>query len=189
MDVPQPPLTDQERRFVEAYADCLNATRAARLARYSARSAYEIGSRLLRRPHIRAAVDAELARVHPMPKDEVLHRLAAIARADLSELFALEDVAAPSADPNAKPARRKVLRMDLRQAWEAGALSWVKKVVERKDGSVAVELHDPIAALKLLGQTQGMWAEREPPPPPDALLDRFGAALDRAYAEDEGGGG
>jgi phage terminase small subunit len=51
-------LTERERRFVEAYmgAAAGNATKAARLAGYSATTARKQGSRLVTKGHIRAAI-------------------------------------------------------------------------------------------------------------------------------------
>ena len=52
-------LSERERRFVECYmgAAAGNATKAARLAGYSSKTARKQGSRLLTKGHIRAAID------------------------------------------------------------------------------------------------------------------------------------
>ena len=51
-------LTEMQRRFVEAYIGpaFLNATKAAKLAGYSERTAYSIGDELKSKPHVRAAI-------------------------------------------------------------------------------------------------------------------------------------
>jgi phage terminase small subunit len=53
-----PTLTERERNFIERYmGDAAgNATKAARLAGYSAKTARKQGSRLLTKGHIRAAI-------------------------------------------------------------------------------------------------------------------------------------
>lgn len=47
-----PELTDKQRAFVLEYLKDKNATRAAIAAGYSAKSAYSIGSELLRKPEV-----------------------------------------------------------------------------------------------------------------------------------------
>ncbi len=51
-------LTEMQRRFVEAYIGpaFLNATKAAKLAGYSERTAYSIGDELKSKLHVRAAI-------------------------------------------------------------------------------------------------------------------------------------
>ncbi|MEQ1896773.1 MAG: terminase small subunit [Vicinamibacterales bacterium] len=58
------PLTERERRFVEAYlGDAAgNATKAAELAGYSATSARRIGTRLSSKDHIQQAIDVRAQR-------------------------------------------------------------------------------------------------------------------------------
>ena len=54
------PLTPKQRRFALAYAECFNASEAARRAGYSVRNADVVGGRLLRNVAIRAFVDETL---------------------------------------------------------------------------------------------------------------------------------
>ncbi len=54
-------LTDKQRRLVELYLTAggpafLNATKAAKIAGYSPKSAYQIAHATLRKPHVRKAV-------------------------------------------------------------------------------------------------------------------------------------
>lgn len=53
-------MTEKQRRFVEAYAKDPNATSAAVVAGYTARSAYSAGSRMLKNAEIQAALQALL---------------------------------------------------------------------------------------------------------------------------------
>lgn len=74
-------LTLVQRRFVDEYLLCLNATKAAIAAGYSPRSAYELGSRLLRRPDIRrfiekAEAEQQLQRAQEIIPDPWLNRRA-----------------------------------------------------------------------------------------------------------------
>lgn len=52
----KPGITDKQERFIAEYLVDGNATRAAIAAGYSERTAARIGSELLARPHVRAAV-------------------------------------------------------------------------------------------------------------------------------------
>ena len=60
-------LTDMQRRFVDAYTHeaFLNATRAAKLAGYSERSAYSIGHELLGKAHVRDAIQQRIEELFP----------------------------------------------------------------------------------------------------------------------------
>lgn len=55
-----PKLSDREQRFVDEYLLALNASAAARVCGTPRKSAGQVGSQMLRRPHVRAVVDAEL---------------------------------------------------------------------------------------------------------------------------------
>ena len=59
-----PNLNDQQQAFVIAYTSdpgaIGNASEAARRAKYSVKSARDIGRQLLAKPHVKAAVDAAL---------------------------------------------------------------------------------------------------------------------------------
>ena len=51
-------LTQKQQNFVEQYLFDSNATQAAVRAGYSKRSAYQLGHKLLQKPHVREAVEA-----------------------------------------------------------------------------------------------------------------------------------
>lgn len=79
-------LTGKQRRFVDAYVTCLNATEAARRAGYGGddRSLSVIGSANLRNVDILAAVDSCL-NAYAMSANEVLSHLTDIARGDIAD--------------------------------------------------------------------------------------------------------
>lgn len=56
------PRTQLQARFIRAYLGdaCYNASKAARMAGYSTSSAHAIGSQLLKKPHIQAAIELTL---------------------------------------------------------------------------------------------------------------------------------
>ena len=53
-------LTEKQRRFVDYYVETGNASEAARRAGYAEKAAYRTGSENLRKPQVKAAIDARL---------------------------------------------------------------------------------------------------------------------------------
>lgn len=87
-------LNDKQQRFVEEYPKDLNATRAAKRAGYSERTAHVQGAHLLKNPRIRAAVDAALearSKRTGITADRVLRELELLAFSDVSHFSADED--------------------------------------------------------------------------------------------------
>ncbi|MCV0370497.1 terminase small subunit [Filomicrobium sp.] len=83
-------LTEKQTRFVEEFLRDLNATQAAIRAGYSAKTANQIGPKLLDSLHVRAAIDAAKALRSERTKidaDWVLQRLVAEAEADVADLY------------------------------------------------------------------------------------------------------
>ena len=89
--------------FIDEYLKSFNATRAAKNAKYSEDSAYEIGHQLINKPHIKKIIDARLAEAH-MSADEALKLLADIARGDIADVLDdnLEQIDAKKAKKNQK---------------------------------------------------------------------------------------
>lgn len=83
------PLTGKQKAFVEAYALCLNATHAARLAKYDgdAASLGVIGHENLKKVKIRKAIDELLEAQGIMPRNEVLGHFTDIARSDIADVL------------------------------------------------------------------------------------------------------
>ena len=75
-------LTPKQALFVEEYLVDKNATRAAKAAGYSERTAYKIGSENLAKPAVRAAIDAALqgqAKRTQITADKVLRNIERLA--------------------------------------------------------------------------------------------------------------
>lgn len=81
-------LTGKEKRFCEEYMIDLNASRAARAAGYSEKTAKEIGYENLTKPHIRKYID-EMLKAKSMKSDEVIKLTTDIAKSSLNEFFAI----------------------------------------------------------------------------------------------------
>lgn len=83
-------MNRKQKVFVAEYLKCWNASEAARRAGYSEKTAYAIGSELLRKPEIKAAVDATLQQIQ-MSTEEAIVRNTEIGRGDLGTFFKLSD--------------------------------------------------------------------------------------------------
>lgn len=140
-------LTDKQNAFIEHYLMCWNATEAARRAGYSERSAYSIGHENLRKPEIAAAIEAR-AETMKATANEVLLRLATIARGDMTQFLAIEDGR---------------VRIDWDKARSGHALGLVRslKITPTEFGpAVAFELYDAQAALVTLAKVHRLTSEK-----------------------------
>lgn len=144
-------LPPKQRLFVEEYLACLNAAEAARRAGYSVKTARSQGQRLLTYADIAAAIQAGLA-LRAMPADEVLARLADMARADIRDLFNFDDAGEMTG---------------LRLTRDA-PLHLIKSVTPTRYGT-KIEVHDQQAALALLGKHHGLFVDRQETGPPGAF--------------------
>jgi len=135
-------LTAKQRAFVEQYLICWNASEAARLAGYSQRSAYQIGSQTLKKVEIRAAIDQRLKEFR-MGADEVLARLADLASADMADFVT-------PIGPGFK--------IDLKKARAMGKLHLIRKL--KMDGpEISIELYDVKDALVQLGRHHALFTD------------------------------
>lgn len=110
-----PKLTRKQQIFIDAYLRSFNATQAAKLAGYSEKTAYSMGWENLRKPEIKAAIDARLDEVH-MSADEALKLQADIARGDMGEFLDTEGIG---------------FTLDLKEAKQQGLTRLIKKVKQR----------------------------------------------------------
>lgn len=149
-------LTPKQARFVAEYLVDLNAAAAARRAGYSERTANRIAAENLSKPVVAAAISAaqaERAQRTQIDADWVLKRLAALADADLAEIY--------GADGQLKPVA------DWPDAWRRGLVAGVETLEERVDGVVVghvrkVKLADRVRLLDLIGKhvAVGAWREK-----------------------------
>ena len=134
--------TEKQRRFVSEYVIDLNATQAAVRAGYSERTAPQIGSENLRKPHIAAAIEEELAARAArtqVTSDEVVRELRRIGMARLDHAVSWDNerlVLVPSEQ--------------LSQDTAAAVAS-----VDRGKYGPRIRMHDKVKALQLLGEHTG----------------------------------
>lgn len=143
-------LSDKREAFVNAYFECgFNATAAAKKAGYSDKTARQQGSRLLSdvdiASRIRARMDEEA-----MSANEVLHRIAAIARGDFGEL--IDDLGNP----------------DITKAKSEGRTFLIKKIRTRtittEDSDITeneLEPYDSLKALELLAKHHKLLTDKQ----------------------------
>jgi phage terminase small subunit len=84
------PLTRKQLVFVAEYIQHWNATKAAINAGYSEKTAYSIGHENLRKPEIKAAIDAALSELQ-MSAEEALVRETEIGRVGVGFFFKIVD--------------------------------------------------------------------------------------------------
>lgn len=82
-------LSPQQRVFVEEYLTCLNASEAARRAKYKTKANVQ-GARMLANDSIATAVQLGF-QLHTMPSFEVLARIAEHARGTMADFLRIDD--------------------------------------------------------------------------------------------------
>jgi len=122
-------LTPKRRKFIEEYLKCWNASEAARRAQYAHPGSQ--GHRLLKNVEIQAEIDKRI-RETAMSADEVLHRLADQARADISR-FVTETGA-----------------IDWQAVQEQGHL--IRRISHNRGRNSSIEVYDAQGALALLAK-------------------------------------
>lgn len=125
-------MNARQKRFCDEYLIDCNATQAAIRAGYSERTAYSIGEENLKKPELKAYIDAQLERLHSertADQREVLEYLTAVLRGQAeSEVIVMESLG------NGKSA--------------------AKRVQKRPDGK------ERLKAAELIGKRYGMFREQ-----------------------------
>lgn len=143
-------MTAKEKRFCEEYLIDGNATKAAIRAGYSQKSAGNIGSENLKKPHIRARIEklqAERSRRTGITADRVLEELAKIGFVKAPDVI---NACTAEIKENATPE-------------DLACISSMKvKVIPTEDGNIVereVRLFDKNKALEMLGKHLGLFTE------------------------------
>jgi len=136
-------MTPKQQRFVEEYLVDLNATQAAKRAGYSAKSASDLGYRLLRNPAVAAAIakaqNKRAARTR-VSADKVVTELSKVAFGDPRRLLSWGPGGVVLRDSS-----------ELTEA-EAALVSEVSETRTASGGTRKVKLHCKLAALNALGK-------------------------------------
>lgn len=176
-------VNNKQRAFIKEYLRDFNGSKAAIRAGYSRKSAYAIGSELLKKPEIQKAIRQDLEE-RLMSADEDLKRLAEMARGDMGDFL---DISSMS------------YQLDLNKAKELGITHLIKKVRQKtvttvdKDGheeetnTIEIELYDAQEALNSIGKYHGLFVDRTEltGAAGKALIDeeKIAKALHKVYGE------
>jgi hypothetical protein len=159
---PLSPLTDKQKRFVLAYVEHGNGARAARQAGYAEKSARIEGSKLLKKPAVKAAL-AVFMEEHGMSAGECIGRLTHWGRGSLEPFINyVEEVqynpltGAPFTDLAGQPVTKLVARLDLTSEQARANLHLLKKIKQGQYG-LEIELTDPKDAVDKLLQVHGRY--------------------------------
>lgn len=145
-------LNEKQKLFVNAYfVNNGNATRAAEQAGYQ--SPNVAGSRLKSEPIVAAEIKRRLDE-NAMPANEVLARLADMARATIEDFVDLG-----KHDPGYPQALQGKWSLDLHKAKEAGKLPLIKSIKSGEFGPEIV-LHDAQSALVQLGRYHKLFTDK-----------------------------
>lgn len=142
-------LSERQQQFVDFYIQTGNAAEAARRAGYSDCKGSRIGSQLLKKPGIRAAVDARLAEVASeriADAREILEYLTAVMRGEHSDEVAM-NVGLGRGVTRAEKVALKVPSKDRIRAAEMLAKihgMFISRQELEISGNVPVVIHDDI---------------------------------------------
>ena len=152
--------TDLQRQFVKHYISTLNATEAAARAGYKGKRHTHavIGSENLRKPEIKAAVDAGLEAHGKISENELLTRLSKIAAGDISDYLEYHTI--KRATNQGKLYDVEIMRFNLEKFKADGLGMLIKRIKNLSNGGVDIEFHDPVKALELLGRHYSSFVDR-----------------------------
>jgi terminase small subunit-like protein len=159
--MPKPPkgktLNEREEAFCRAYVVGWNGTRAALDAGYSKKTARFIASQNLTKLNIRARIK-ELMKDKLMEQEEVMARLADMARTDMSELAEPYDVPVLDKDGN-HLGDRQMIRLKPEAFERYGHL--IKSITPASTGGFKIEVYSAKEALELIGKHHNLFTERD----------------------------
>jgi phage terminase small subunit len=148
------PLTAKQQLFVQEYLVDLNAAQAAARAGYSGKSVREIGSRLLTKVNIQAALaEAMAARVHRvhLTQDAVLREIAVLSQSDIQN-YVIDTQGEVHLRPGAPPDAMRAVQ------------SLRKRIVHSEQGTfieTEIKLHPKTADLRMAGEHLGLFKGAE----------------------------
>ena len=151
------PLTAKEEAFCRNYVISWNGSQAARDAGYSKKTARFIASQNLTKLNIRARIK-ELMAEKLMEQEEVLARLADMARSNMAELVELYDE--PIVDKRGKQiGYRQVPRLIPEMFQRYGHL--IKSIKPAATGGYSVELYSAKEALDMIGKYYSLFIDKD----------------------------
>jgi len=150
--------TNRKRVFIAEYLRDFNASRAARVAGYSAKTAYSKGPQLLKDIEISAVIKATLAEKQ-MSADEVLSRLTDIARGDMGDLMDVSTMGFSielMKDGQRKSKTKLIKKLHQRVTTTTGKNSKDETEIIDTD----IELYSALDALALIGKYHRLFVDK-----------------------------
>jgi hypothetical protein len=135
-------LTDLELRFVMQYLIHFNAKRAAAEAGYNSDRPGGIAAELLHKPYIVNVIKQRMKDM-VMDADEALARLAAIARADITDFYTLNPATG-------------FWEPDIQRIKDSGMGFLVRKIEQNRFGTLNVEFYSATEAIQLIAKNLGL---------------------------------
>ncbi len=158
-------LTLKQEMFVKEYLIDLNATKAAVRAGYSAHTAGSIGEELLKKPHVRAAVDLAMearGRRTEITADRVVSELAKLGFSDITDFLEVktERILVDRDPETGEPISeiRQMLLLKNTADIPKEKLAAIAEIRNTPNG-LAFKLHDKKGALDSIGKHLGMFTE------------------------------
>lgn len=170
-------LTEKQARFVAEYLVDLDATKAAKRAGYSEKTAYSIGFENLRKPEIQEAIQAAMdarSKRTGITQDMVLNELAAIGFSKATDYVRIQDGIVLIHDTE-----------DLTDAQKSAIAS-----IEDGKYGVKIRFHDKIRALEKIGDHLGMFTGKETEQSDiadDGLIDALGSNAKALFDDGDDG--
>ena len=155
-------MTPKQKLFAEEYLKDLNATQSAIRAGYSKKTAYAIGQENLKKPEIQKEIQKLMnkrSKINEITADNVLKELAYIAFADSTDYAKIKHKTVVNDVTGEKEEVTYVEFTDTDDLSEEQkkAISTIKYT---RNG-IAVETHNKLKALELLGKHLGMFEEQQ----------------------------
>ncbi len=166
-------LNAKQKIFVKEYLVDKNATRAAKAADYSPKSAHSVGPRLLENAEVAKAIaeglavqmaDAEKrAAKAGLTKDRWLLELKRVAFANMDDFAQIQDVETETwegSDEKGKFVTNVTQRVVFTSTMErkigrGHIIKSLSETVTQHGGSIKIELHNKMAALETIGRAYG----------------------------------
>lgn len=173
-------MSPKERLFYHEYLVDLNATQAAIRAGYSEKSAAVLAARLLRKVHIRDAIELEMQKREKrtdITADKVIKELAKIAFSDPRKLFNSQGKLQPITDLDENTAS---IISSIESVTVGNAEYGIGEITK-------IKLWDKIRALELLGKHLKLFSDRieiEVNEKPKSLGDFYGNVIDGEASAD-----
>lgn len=148
----------KEARFIEEYLIDLNATKAAIRSGFSAKSAREIGSRLLKKGNIQEAIaraQAKRAEKLEITADKWLRELALIGFGDIANYMTIDEggsIIAKTFEEMPADASRALEYIEENRTIKESADGTDSNILNNK---IRFKMHDKLKALEMIGKALG----------------------------------